>query len=94
MTPVPQGCQVQLPVGLTVFSAGELKIETVSDAQISDAPAVPEEPLLWVRRYEDGDSLWAIGKAHRVAVSAIREASGLEAEEEPAPGTLLILPKF
>ena len=94
VTPVPQGCQVQLPVGLTVFSAGELKIETVSDAQISDAPAVPEEPLLWVRRYEDGDSLWAIGKAHRVAVSAIREASGLEAEEEPAPGTLLILPKF
>ena len=51
----------------------------------------PEQPAVSVILTREGDSVWSLGKANRASCAVIRQVNELEAEEEPKPGSLILV---
>lgn len=87
------GAEVRVPV---IFSGMQEEIKTLTlltGAAAEDAPQETGEFTAVLLRTRPGDTVWELGKRKRLPCAAIRSVNGLESDEEPAPGTLLLLAK-
>lgn len=87
-----RGVEVRIPVNYSCprWETGEVRMLT--GAETTQEPEPPErQPAISVILTRDGDSVWSLGKANRVSCAGLRQVNGLEAEEEPAKGSLILV---
>jgi hypothetical protein len=69
---------------------GAISALTVDEASPVDLAALPS---LVIARVSSGDSLWSLAKRHRSARELIISANGLERDDAPRTGDMLVIPK-
>ena len=87
-----RGVEVRVPVNYHCprWETGEVRLLTGAEtAQDTEPPE--KQPAISVVLTREGDSVWSLGKANRVSCAGIRQANDLEAEEEPAAGSLILV---
>ena len=85
------GVEVRVPV---IFSGTQEETKTLTlltGATAEEAPAETGEFTAVLLHTRPGDTVWELGKRKRLPCEAIRSVNGLGENEEPAPGTLLLL---
>ena len=81
------------PVRAAIRKNTEFRPESLYRAALSDAPAEGTSSAAILLRTLPGDTVWSLGKRKKLPCSAIRSVNGLGEDEEPTPGTLLLLAK-
>ena len=85
------GAEVRVPV---IFSGMQEEAKTLTLLTGAVAGDMPQETggfQAVLLRARPGDTVWELGKRKHLPCAAIRSVNGLEADEEPTPGTLLLL---
>ena len=87
-----QGVEVRVPISYRCprWESGEVRMLTGAEPLEAEGP-LEERPAISIILTRTGDSVWSLGKANRASCAAIRQANGLEAEEEPVPGSLILV---
>ncbi len=87
-----QGVEVRVPVSYRCprWETGEVQMLTGAETVQESEPG-EEQPAISVILAREGDSVWSLGKANRASCAGIRQVNGLEPEEEPAPGSLILV---
>ena len=85
------GAEVRVPVIFTGMQEELRTLTLLTGAAAEEQPAEPAEFSAVLLRTRPGDTVWELGKRKRLPCAAIRSINGLGADEEPAPGTLLLL---
>ena len=87
------GAEVRTPVIFSGVQEETAELQLVTGAALSDAPAEGTSSAAILLRTLPGDTVWSLGKRKKLPCSAIRSVNGLGEDEEPTPGTLLLLAK-
>ena len=85
------GAEVRVPVIFTGVQEEARTLTFVTGATGEETPEGAEGLTAVLLRTRPGDTVWELGKRKRLPCAAIRSVNGLGPEEEPAPGTLLLL---
>ena len=87
-----QGVEVRVPVSYRSprWETGPVHILTAAEPGEGEEEQ-PEQPAVSVILTREGDSVWSLGKANRASCAVIRQVNELEAEEEPKPGSLILV---
>ena len=87
-----RGVEVRVPVNdlCPRWEMGEVRLLTGAET-VTETETEEKRPGISVILTREGDSVWSLGKANRVACAGIRQVNGLEAEDEPAPGSLILV---
>ena len=87
-----RGVEVRVPVNYRCprWETGEVRLLTGAESTQA-AEAGEKQPEISVILAREGDSVWSLGKANRVSCAGIRQVNGLEPEEEPAAGSLILV---
>ncbi len=89
-SPSGTGAEARFTVDVAVESAAQQRCEMVTGGEINEQEDT-RRPSVVIRAVEDGQTLWSIAKACRSRVAAVCAANGLD--DEPAAGTLLLIPR-
>lgn len=87
------GAEVRVPVIFSGMQEEAKALTLLTGAAAEDAPQETGEFTAVLLRARPGDTVWELGKRKRLPCAAIRSVNGLDENEEPAPGTLLLLAK-
>ncbi len=87
-----RGVEVRVPVNYRCprWETGEVRLLTGAETVQETEPG-ERQPEISVILTGEGDSVWSLGKANRVSCAGIRQVNGLEPEEEPAKGSLILV---
>ncbi len=85
------GAEVRVPVIFTGMQEEMRVLTLLTGASADEKPAGAAEFSAVLLRTRPGDTVWELGKRKRLPCAAIRSVNGLGEDEEPAPGTLLLL---
>ena len=87
-----RGVEVRVPVNYRCprWETGEVRVLTGAES-VQETGTGERQPAISVILTREGDSVWSLGKANRVSCAGIRQVNGLEAEEEPAAGSLILV---
>ena len=90
--PVTGGLEVRCEVLFSWVATREKRVPCVLSLRQGAVPAVQTpKPSLIIRVVGEGESLWDVAKSCGAAIRDIRAVNDLP-EEEPAPGSLLLIP--
>ena len=89
-SPGAEGSDVRLSGTLCLRTYGTTSFREVSECEITEDETAGARPGLIIRRTCRGERLWDIAKQYGSTREAIRSANSLT--EEPAEGTLLLIP--
>lgn len=87
------GAEIRIPVQFTTVRCERLEWSCMTDAEAGEAAEKAAEPTVTILRAAEGDTVWSLGKHKELPCSAIRAYNDLAEEEEPLPGSLLLLAK-
>lgn len=87
------GAEVRVPVIFSGEQEEQAALSFVTGAELAETEEAPNRLTAVLLRTRPGDTIWALGKRKKLPCSAIRSINGLDENEEPAPGTLLLLAK-
>lgn len=87
-----RGVEVRVPVNYRCprWETGELRMLAGVEPGQEAGPG-EEQPAISVILTREGDTVWSLGKANRASGTGIRQVNGLEPEEEPEPGSLILV---
>ena len=85
------GAEVRVPVTFRMTGIRSQRLNLLTGGEVSELPERPAGPNVVLLRASEGDSVWSLGKEKGISCAAIRSYNQLSEEEEPAPGTLLLL---
>ena len=87
-----RGVEVRVPVNYRCprWEMGEVRVLTGAET-VQETESGEKQPAISVILTREGDSVWSLGKANRVSCAGIRQVNGLETEEEPAAGSLILV---
>ena len=86
-----QGADVRVPVGFAMTRIRKEELHYLVSAEVKELPAGEGKPTVTILRVSSGDSVWSLGKARSLPCASIRAYNRLSEDEEPAPGSLLLL---
>lgn len=84
------GMEVRVPICLRDYEIGRMTAVLVTGAEAEKTEPETDTGVTLLR-VRDGDTVWSLGKTGGLSGASIRSYNGLEADEEPEPGTLLLL---
>ena len=87
------GAEVRVPVIFTGVQEEARALTLLTGASAEEQEENSPELTAVLLRTRPEDTVWELGKRKRLPCGAIRSVNGLRADEEPAPGTLLLLAK-
>ena len=92
---VRNGAEVRMNVEFDLRTSAPLTISglTAVSADTESPRDLTGRPSLVLKRFGDGDTMWSLAKKYGSLRALIADANGLGENEEPAPGTMLIIPK-
>ena len=85
------GAELRIPVSFRMTGVRRKKLSFLTGGEVSERSGAERGPNLLLLRTSEGDSVWSLGKKKGIPCAAIRSYNQLQEEEEPKPGTLLLL---
>ncbi len=87
----PGGVEIRVPVSFRRCVSQSRVISLLTGGEVSPRHSSGEKPNVVLQYTVPGDTVWSLGKQKGIACAAIRSYNQLSENEEPAPGTLLLL---
>lgn len=83
--------KAQIRIKAVIYRNRQLSV--IQDVTVApqDYKKLEELPGMAILLYEDGDSLWEIGKKYYMPVQKIRELNGIAENREPEPGSRILV---
>jgi|GEM_PF-4295433 len=91
--PSQQGIELRAPVLFRLAEGKYATLRYLKSASWPDDAETLSGPSLLLRRLNEGETLWELGKEGRSTEELILAANGLEKGARPPVGTLLIIPR-
>ena len=83
--------KAQIRIKAVVYSNRELSVIKEVVVKARDYQKLEELPGMAVLLFEEGDSLWDIGKKYYLPVKKIKEINGIADNKEPEPGSRILV---
>lgn len=85
------GADVRVPVSFTLTRCRKEELRYLSAAEARAAAPMEGQPTVTIIRAAAGDTVWSLGRARGLPCASIRAYNRLSEDEEPEPGSLLLL---
>lgn len=87
----PAGVEIRVPLTFNAVRRSSLVLHLLTGGEAAARAEREGKPTVTLLRAAPGDTVWSLGKRKGVSGAAIRSYNHLAEDEEPAPGSLLLL---